>query len=230
MTREAVDRFTEANRDIRRLATRDLRAWWAQLPDDPARAAALTVEFVPDVVAAYGDVAAAVAADFYDEMRTAAGVRGGFRAMLAATPPVEQIRASTRWAMGPLFDGARQDALSRATQVVDRLTLQAGRDTVANATRNDPAKPRYARVPQGVTCAWCLMLASRGGVYLTEATAAAGWHSDCDCTPTPIYDGQSIDGYDPEALYDRYLDARESAGSHRTNAILAELRRLEGIH
>ena len=43
---------------------------------------------------------------------------------------------------------------------------------------------RYARVPQGLeTCDFCLMLASRGFVYLT-AESAEGWnhtHRGCDC-------------------------------------------------
>lgn len=43
---------------------------------------------------------------------------------------------------------------------------------------------RYARIPQGAeTCDFCLMLASRGFVYLSEASAE-GWnhvHRNCDC-------------------------------------------------
>ena len=233
MSRELVDRFTQANRDIRRLATRDLRAFWLLLPDDPTRAAAATVEFMPDLVGTYGDVAATAAADYYDALRTEANIRGGFRALLAPGVPVGQVQASTRWAMGPLFGGARQDALKRATQVADRLTLQTGRDTIDRSTRQDSARPRYARVPQGATCAFCLMLASRGPVYGTARDAGQGnvWHADCDCTPTPIYDGQPLpDGYDPEALYDRYLDAREQSGSHKTKTVLSELRQLEGTN
>lgn len=66
---------------------------------------------------------------------------------------------------------------------------------------------KYARVPTGGgTCRFCLMLASRGAVYWTDA-AASHAHSDCDCRTVPVFSGQSdrdIEGYDPDAYYDMW--------------------------
>ena len=70
----------------------------------------------------------------------------------------------------------------------------------------DPRKPRFARVPQGgETCRFCLMLASRGAVYLTEhkAGAVSHYHANCDCKVVPDF-GDGIEGYDPSVYYDKY--------------------------
>ncbi|MET7752317.1 MULTISPECIES: VG15 protein [Actinomycetes] len=121
--------------------------------------------------------------------------------------------------------------LSRASQ---RLILQAGRETIAQSVARDPARARWARVPSGDTCAFCLMTASRGAVYASEATAGGlhKYHDDCDCTPTPFWrDSPYPDGYDPDALFQLYQDARDGLGKFpSTSAILSELRTQQGIH
>ena len=71
------------------------------------------------------------------------------------------------------------------------------------ASKHDPSKPRYARVPSGAkTCAFCAMLASRGFVYASEDKAGAlgQYHKDCDCEIIPSWDRKNpkIEGYDPD--------------------------------
>lgn len=132
--------------------------------------------------------------------------------------------------------------LSRSTQ---RLILQAGRDTIVRSVAGDPAKARYARVPSGAeTCAFCLMLASRGAVYESRESAskvAQGtgkrksgdkYHDLCDCTPTPMWsDSAYPDGYDPDGLYQQYINARDAVGDHfDTPAILSVLRQQQDIN
>ena len=77
------------------------------------------------------------------------------------------------------------------------------------AADSDPKRPRWARVPHGKTCAWCLMLASRGWVYLDARSAGAArqWHADCDCQIVPAWGDKipRIVGYDPDALYAQYV-------------------------
>ena len=231
-SREAVNRFTAANRDIRTLALRELRAFFASLPEDAERAARALEEYLPNLVTAYGDVAASVAAEFFEEMRDQAGAGAVFRAILGDAPPAEAVQANARWAVGPMFGGTKADALARLDQVVDRMTLQVGRDTMARSIQGDPAKPRWARVPQGKTCAFCMTLASRGPIYLTEQTAGKNnkFHAKCDCTPTPIWDGDELPaGYDPDELYNRYLTARGKASGDDLKSILSVLREQEGI-
>lgn len=77
---------------------------------------------------------------------------------------------------------------------------------------------RYARVPTGAeTCPFCIMLASRGFVYHSEA-AARHAHSGCNCVVVPCFDsyyaGTSrrfsasavIEGYDLDGLYRKYVE------------------------
>ena len=71
---------------------------------------------------------------------------------------------------------------------------------------------KWARVPVGDTCAFCLMLASQGAWYLTKESAlgkyAGHYHDGCDCIAVYHADPESIAGYGNLAKYKRmYYDA-----------------------
>ena len=65
---------------------------------------------------------------------------------------------------------------------------------------------RFARVPQGPSCGFCIMLASRGFVYATRQSAGefTRFHDNCDCRIVAGINGVEVEGYDPNGLYDRY--------------------------
>lgn len=176
------------------LARRDLRQFWEALSlTDPTRVRDVLVEFLPELVAPYGEAAALLGADWYDSLRPAGRV--AFRAALASPVQAEQASAAARWAIGPLFQAEPDPvvALSNLMGSTQRLVLQPGRDSVWNAARNDPVRSSFARVPSGVTtCKWCVMLASRGFVYRSDEAAGQGrqFHDDCDCVIVP---GTSVD-------------------------------------
>ena len=68
---------------------------------NPARLQATVptwIEAVNTVVTQYSEVAATLAADFYDAERAAAGVPGSFTVPLPDPPPGEQVDSSLRWA------------------------------------------------------------------------------------------------------------------------------------
>lgn len=77
-----------------------------------------------------------------------------------------------------------QGGLYRNVMVGRNVGRNRVRYVYAEAQRGTSYEVRYARVPQGEeTCDFCLMLASRGFVYLT-AESAEGWnhtHRNCDC-------------------------------------------------
>jgi hypothetical protein len=189
---------------------------------------------MPDLVAAYGDIAATVAADFFEDLRAEAEAPGRHGARLAAAPAATAVLVNVKWASSPMFQGDRTGTLGRLNQVADQMALQVGRDTIDRSVRSDPAKPKWARVPSGAdTCAFCLALASRGAVYGSAASAGHGhkWHAGCDCTPTPIWKGSPLpDGYDPDALYQSYAAARSSADGDSFKGVLSELRKQRGSH
>ncbi|MBT1173573.1 hypothetical protein JS528_09520 [Bifidobacterium sp. MA2] len=111
-----------------------------------------------------------------------------------------------------------------ATLAKDMINANARLTTMFNV-KNDPTKPRYARVPQGKTCAFCSMLASRGFVYLSEDTAGKWnkYHSNCDCKIVPSWGKTQIDGYDPSKLYDMWKKSTQGGGGMK--AALARMRR-----
>lgn len=72
---------------------------------------------------------------------------------------------------------------------------------------------RWARVPTGeYTCAFCLVLASRGAVYHSESSAQLNGfdHDGCDCLIVPVYDEDDyplknvVDA--AKELYEKYRD------------------------
>ncbi|ASZ75446.1 capsid maturation protease [Mycobacterium phage Kimona] len=116
---------------------------------------------------------------------------------------------------------APQTALGEVARRVVRNVENAGRKQIIRAVENDPQTgvvKGWARVATGrETCYWCLMLISRGPVYLGADTAgldldddtaaemwAAGedvseymrqWHDGCDCKVVPVYHETNWPGY-----------------------------------
>ena len=60
---------------------------------------------------------------------------------------------------------------------------------------------RWARVPVGETCAWCIMLAANGAWYKSEETAlreeAGKFHRNCDCVAVYYANAEDIADYAP---------------------------------
>lgn len=200
---------------------------------DPMAARYALERIMPDLVGTYGSTAALIAADFYDE--STSGFGSSVAAVLDDSIVPAQVQASTRWAISPLFQAEPDGDAARGllAQVADRMVKQAARNTIDAASRRDGVA--YARVPSGAeTCAFCLLLAGRGPVYGSRAAAGGDgnrFHGDCDCVQVPVRDPRDYpDGYDPAALYDRYLAARATAGSDSLGDVLAAMRKLDDLH
>lgn len=69
----------------------------------------------------------------------------------------------------------------------------------------------WAFVPDSDACAWCVMMGSRGWMktsYHHESDTEL-FHPHCTCKVVASKDCQ-VEVYDPDALYERYLDCRET--------------------
>lgn len=114
--------------------------------------------------------------------------------------------------------------------LASQIVRNTARLTIEESAENDPTKPRYARVPSGAkTCAFCLMLASRGFAYSTEKTAGGEeekYHNDCDCTIIPSWGKTRLHGYDPDALADMWRNATEAADGGDYRLALSKMRRM----
>ncbi len=165
-------------------------------------------EILPALVDQYGSMSAAVAAEWFEALT-------GESALLASSVDNEAVRATTRWATGPLFS-ANPDAvkaLRMLSSVVVRHVHQQGRATLHQSVLRAKGV-RYMRVPTGAhTCDFCLIMASRGPVYGTKRSAGGegnSYHSDCDCVPVPVrgewvngfWEGETVEGHDHERLYE----------------------------
>lgn len=231
-SRAELNQLTQAQRQLARMAQSQLRSLFASLDlSDPRAARDALLQVMPGIVSRYGQLAASIAAEW-------AGDVYGVRAVVADSFNEDQVAGSVRYAAGHLFTPDPASFLGPMLLDLDKLVKQPGRDTLtATAERNDMG---WVRVPQGSeTCAFCLMLASRGaeniiggGDYTYSSEWAAGgeghkYHGDCDCAVMLLRSGEEMpDGYEPEHMYDMYRAAVDSVGSTNPKQVLAAMRRL----
>jgi hypothetical protein len=210
MSLQLLRTFEQANDGIAALVERDLLDFIGALDfGRPEVVQAALFDYVPALISEYGDVAATVAADWFDELRAEEGVRGRFRAPLAPTVPVDQVNSRLGYATrasGPLWVGDTATVTAFLGMMSNEYALQPGRDTVMEAAHKDGAA--WARVPEPGACKFCLMLASRGFVYSKSTVGdSKKFHGKCRCNAMPVWDETRARveyGYDPDALYDQY--------------------------
>lgn len=230
VSRADVTRLRDATAGVVVLARRDLNKFWQQYRGlGPERFRDALLDFVPALVQRYGDLAATVAAEWYETTRAAA-LGGTYNAL--AEPPVvtDQVQGAVRYAAGALFTDNPEVGLSVLNGAVQRLVQYSNRATVRRNADRDVAHPRFARVPTGAkTCAFCLILSSRGFVYHSSKLAGGDehFHDDCDCQIVADFDKDQahIEGYDPDRYYQMYQAARSDGGPSLSDAA-ASVRRL----
>ena len=185
-------------------------------PENVAECRDIVLQALAAVMPTYTDMAAQASADFYDaERELALGERLGAVSISGYDPRKTEgaVRGFVRFVL-------RDDVQTFNDQVLQRIDYEMKRSanmSVVENGRRDPKRVRYARVPTGAeTCDFCLMLASRGFVYQSESTASASHvHSSCDCRVVPGWDGMEVEGYDPQAIYDRWQDAIDAKARER---------------
>jgi hypothetical protein len=235
-----LERFRQANAGLSKLVRDQLEAFFLSLNlSKPEAARDALLEYVPILVAQYGDVAATLAAEWYNELRGTSGAVGRFTALTAASVPAGAAQAKVRFLAGHLWTPEPGAMLGGLLTSTDKYVKQPGRDTIAKNAKREGV--RWARVPTGAkTCSWCLTLASRDAVYSSKASAGGDgnhYHGDCDCVPTRIAKASDYPpGYLPDDHYAMYQAARNEAQSGNIKDIAAAFRRLhpdavsDGIH
>lgn len=220
--RQAVDFLTEEINGISADAqARVLRVLqginWT--PENVVDCRDLVLQILATVMPTYTTMAAQASADFYDAARElVVGERLGAQAI--SDFDMRKTEGAVRGFVRFVLDGRVETFNEQVLQRIDyEMKRSAGESMFANG-RRDPRRPKYARVPTGSeTCDFCLMLASRGFVYSSEATAGAvkldHYHSGCDCRVVCQWDGGGVEGYDPQAIYDRWQDAIDAKASER---------------
>lgn len=103
--------------------------------------------------------------------------------------------------------GANATMAHAAAKQAERNGKKGGKRKEARGGGQKQASAlRFARVPMGgrETCDFCIMLASRGFVYHTKETAGElkHYHANCACRIVPGFEGDKVEGYDPDYYYD----------------------------
>lgn len=170
--------------DLVTIATSDLDALWRSVNDAVSARDALA-DVLPSLVAVYGSAAAALAADWYDDLRDEASVRGRFTAIPADLGETGG-EVLARWGVAPLLaaepDWSAARALVRGG--LQRRIANAARTTVTESAVRDPRARGWRRVGDGHSCDFCAMLLTRGAVY-TSATVEFRSHDNCGCGAAP---------------------------------------------
>jgi hypothetical protein len=160
--------------ELARLAEGDLSFLFHDVVDAD-RVKESLIDVLPRLVAMYGAAAASLGADWYDELREQAEVRGRFQAIVADLPDVGRTDALAGWAVGPMTSGGLQ-----------RIIFDADRDTVTGSAIRDPRARGWQREGAG-ECDFCAMLIGRGAVY-SEASVEFDAHDRCRCVGVPVFD------------------------------------------
>lgn len=277
-----ADQQAARNAAIVTLASQQLAGVWPQVDWESPAAVDAVAALYGGIVTRFGQATAAVAAMQYDELREAQNMKSAFQAVPADPIPQDVIdtvvrsaflghdaaptklsTTSARRPMQPKAAATTSDlpvperVETRLTTSLQRRVMQPARDTVSENVANDPAAPRYVRVPRGATtCAFCVMLASRdladiNGKTIDMKYLAANvkhdpktdrlhvfaengekYHNHCDCEAVPIFPGQNVIDVSPNFhdYVDMYGKATADAGTHSdTKKILASMRELHGL-
>lgn len=179
--------------------------------EDIAELREKVAEIMVDYLSAAADQAAAYSATTYDAIRylavdevMGADVLPGYED--AAT--IGSVRAMVQ----DVVDTGNLDTfINKCLERCDYEIKKAAAHCSMKNASNDPLEPRWARVPTGrETCDFCIMLASRSFVYHDEKRAGAldHWHAHCDCRVVQGYKGMTVEGYNPEELYNNWISSK----------------------
>lgn len=195
-------------------ASSDLRAA-AEQEETPSTLRSVLFAAAPIVIAEYGSAAAALGAEWYEELRDAAAlidqITQPFRPRLVVPATEDQIAATVAKTTEDLYDleqgasakvidfeEARQRILKDITAETEQAVAEALRQTVRQNVAEDPNAAGWRRFARPEACKFCLMLAARGAVY-TESTARFAAHGavmagqrkggNCMCIAGPAFGG-----------------------------------------
>lgn len=203
---------------VTRLAEAELNQLWVQAER------LSTVEFFEYIVVAYPlvvdpyiDMSATLAATWFEESDPSSR----YRAVVAPNPPVERLQANARWAL----KATGEQGLTDLSGSLNRAVFDGARETtMLNVERTNS---RWAVHARPTACPWCRMMATRGAVYKSSATALKACHDNGHCVAMEDRTGD----YEPpsymEQWEDQYLKARANAGSGDPKAIQAAWRQLD---
>ena len=175
------------------------------------------VEYGYALTAKYGEAAASLACEMYDALAAAQGF---------FVPPAEPAETATYGETAKAVRGTLNNRLNTVPDTVGRLVKQAGADTTLKNAARDGAQ--FAWIPHGgETCAFCIMLASRGWQRMSEKAVkgshAEHIHAHCKCEYAVRFGKNGgVAGYDPDRYLRMYENADGATWQDKVNAMRRE--------
>lgn len=193
-------------------AAADLANTAASAPAERARG--LLFEATPLIVAEYGQAAAALGLEWYEELREESSASRPFTP-LAVTPLREDyLDNAVAWATESLreieaeMERELEESMARLLPIVEREVAAAMRQTVTENAIEDPDATGWRRFARAGGCKFCQMLAAKGAIF-TEASVDFAAHRNCNCLAGPAFD----DG--PRASVMQYVASQKRSPEQR---------------
>ena len=216
--RSYVENFTDSINAISEHSRQALEAALESidLTGDVAEVRRQVVDIMQGICGTSTDATAQLAAQFYDGLRYYE-LGDTMGASADSGRDAKATEGAVRAFAQKLVDGKTDAFINLLRDRIDYEVKVAAAQTCLNNAKRDRRSPKFARVPTGAeTCDFCLMLASRGFVYHTEA-AASHAHSGCDCRVVPSWTSFEVQGYDTKALYDQWNDMVDAKAKERAD-------------
>ena len=203
---ETVDNVSASakNAFLRRVGDVDFWDW--SLAAEELRA------IIEEIVTEYGLAASELGAQWYEYCRSL-NFPGSYIAKVGEVNR-GSLMHDVNNEIDKLFDGKVNEGklVESLGYVVQSSVIYQARDTVtsnleeerlSSLSRGDKSfakKCGYARVTTGSSCAFCVLLASRGFVYASEKSATKtktgdSYHPNCRCVAVPFANAHEISGY-----------------------------------
>lgn len=213
ITEKSWQRYVERLSKLKGRAAELMRLWLEKNGTNDRQA---MIEYAKALVDKYGEASAELAAENVEQMAAASGKKIA-AARVAATVGYDIL--------APAINGAMKQGVAVVPQVVDRLVKQAAADTtMQNAVRYGA---EWAWVPEGDSCAFCMMLASQGWQKASRAVLDGGHaehiHANCDCEFAIRFNSSGgVRGYDPDRYKQIYDNAEGATWEDKLNSIRRE--------
>ena len=159
-----------------------------------------------EVCRTYTKLASALTCEFYNGIRNGAKLPTKFNATLWDGYSEQAVVAATNAIIDEVTGGrATVPLVNLLSDLSARFNKRASDGTIRQNVMKDPARPRYAIVPNGDACAFCVMRASN--TYYSEPQPES--HDHCKCVATPLF-GAKIEGFDQKSYENKWNEAAEA--------------------
>lgn len=200
-------------------ANRDSNGVW----EDP-EIRKLVLDYAYALSSKYGDAAAELACEMYDSVAELSNVQ----VPPAVPAPIPEYGEVAKAVNGIMKVSSKPDYIASG---VSRQVKMVGVDTVMHNALRDGAE--WAWIPSGDTCAFCIMLASRGWQKASKKALKNGHaqhiHANCDCIYGVRFDKDTeVEGYDPKEYLDMYYAADEVDEGGSARERINYMRRIKG--